>query len=513
MRLNHEVDEEPAAVGRQTFFDALHRWLSETPPGLVIDESDVYGLANYSQLMCLLAHVLFGLVFYGLGLLVPACFNVGSVIVFSVALTLSKRGYVNSTLCICSTEVMAHAWMATYYVGWSAGFHFYVLLAMTSLFLFALIPFALKIAFSVLQMVLYVALFFYSSHHAPVVTLSIRTIDGLAFMNIVIMCVVMSGIDAYYNYAVRTARRMLHKQNHRLITANKRLHEAQDQIIAQQKLAYLGTLTAGIAHEIKNPLNFVNNFSELSVDALAELRTSLEHARPHLSEREREDVDEALGMLEANVSKIREHGKRADRVVQSMLLHAGTSSGTLENTNVNQLVSESISLAKNGAHGNVRSQVELLTDLQPDLPPVKVAARDVARALLNIMGNAVQAAAARASEEGAAFHGQVTVMTRGIDGAVQIRIRDNGYGIEPALATKIFEPFFTTRPTGEGTGLGLSICHDIIVVRHQGRLYVQSEPGSFAEFVVELPLPQDAAADAGDTPAGAGNAGGETSIA
>lgn len=267
-------------------------------------------------------------------------------------------------------------------------------------------------------------------------------------------------------------------QNRRLEETLLSLRQAQEQIVTQQKLAYLGTLTAGIAHEIRNPLNFVTNFASMSRDLLGDLRDAL----PDRSE----EVEAVVADLARNTDKIREHAARADRVVQSMLLHAGTSSGEHEPSDLNALVAQSAELARHG-HKHPRN-VELSIVPDPSLPLVRVAPRDIARAFLNVIGNAVYAAAERAGAEGDGFRPQVTVTTARVDGTAVVRVRDNGNGIAPEVRERLFAPFFTTRPAGQGTGLGLSITWDIVVGQHGGRLTVASEPGQFAEFVIELPI-------------------------
>jgi signal transduction histidine kinase len=464
----------------------IHAWLSEPPPHLQLAEADVYAVTNYCAAMCLSAHVLFAIVFWALGATVPALVNIGSVLVFALCLFFSKRGQSTTAVLLGTSEVLGHAWMATVYVGWAAGFHFYVLLAIAIVYLFSGIHIVNRGLLTVLQTAAYVALALYSERHEPLVPLPLTTIDGLAVMNIVILSVVLTGMLSYYTYAVRSARCQLRAQNVRLETALVELHQAQDQVIAHQRLAYLGTLTAGIAHEIKNPLNFVNTFAALSEEAVGELREAVERLRT--SPDALAELAASIDLLEMNARKIKEHGTRADRVVQSMLLHAGRSSGHREEIDLNGLVSQSLHLARSGAHGDLKMWVETDLDLDPALPKLRVAPRDIARALLNIIGNAVRAAGARARSEGPDFTARVTVRTQGEGEFLTVRVRDNGNGIAPEIRDRIFEPFFTTHSSGEGTGLGLSISHDIIVGQHHGRLYVESEPGRFAEFVIELPL-------------------------
>jgi signal transduction histidine kinase len=238
---------------------------------------------------------------------------------------------------------------------------------------------------------------------------------------------------------------------------------------------------AGIAHEIRNPLNFVTNFAQLAADQLAELRDALagEADRP---------AGELLAELGQSLAKIEEHGRRADRIVQAMLLHARGQRGHRQRTDLNALVAEHARLAYHGLRGlDPGVQVTLETDLDPSLEPVEVYPQELSRVVLNLTQNACQAALDRARSAGPGFVPRVRVSTRALEGEVELRFRDNGLGLAPGVRDRVFEPFFTTRPAGTGTGLGLSISYDIVVQMHQGRLWAESEEGQYAQFVVALP--------------------------
>jgi signal transduction histidine kinase len=264
------------------------------------------------------------------------------------------------------------------------------------------------------------------------------------------------------------------------------LKQAQDQIVKQEKMASLGALTAGIAHEIKNPLNFVNNFADLSRELAVELKEDLEVEGTVLAPTIAADVPDILGQLEMNLSKIKEHGVRADGIVRSMLLHSRGSSGQqVQPTDLNALGRDAVNLAYHGMRANDSNfNVALDFDLDPAAAaPVDAIPQDLMRALLNIANNACYAAYRRKAGAG----GRVGLTTKKLDDGIELRIRDNGDGIPESVRSRIFEPFFTTKPAGQGTGLGLSICHDIIVGRHKGKMTVETEPGSFTEFVIVLP--------------------------
>ncbi|EJC85283.1 histidine kinase with GAF domain protein [Rhizobium leguminosarum bv. trifolii WSM2297] len=264
------------------------------------------------------------------------------------------------------------------------------------------------------------------------------------------------------------------------------LRAAQDRLVQTEKLSSLGKLTAGIAHEIKNPLNFVNNFAALSADLTDELNDAL--APVALADDVRNELDELRGMLKDNLQKIVQHGKRADSIVKNMLLHSRGGGGEHRSTDVNALVEESLNLAYHGARaGTPHFNATLRRAFDPDAGTAEVFPQEITRVLLNVMCNGFYAVAKRSIEEGAGFEPTLSASTRNLGDTIEIRIHDNGTGIPAEVKEKMFEPFFTTKPPGEGTGLGLSMSHDIIVKQHGGRIDVQTEPGEFTEFTILLP--------------------------
>jgi two-component system, NtrC family, sensor kinase len=272
------------------------------------------------------------------------------------------------------------------------------------------------------------------------------------------------------------------------------LRTAQDRLVQTEKLASLGQLTAGIAHEIKNPLNFVNNFAALSAELTDELDEALVPAP--LDRKMRDEVGELTQMLRSNLEKVVQHGKRADSIVKNMLLHSREGSGERRASDLNALVRESLNLAYHGARAE-RSDfnITLQQDLDPDAGLVDVYPQELTRALLNLISNGFYAAVRRRTEsDGRAVEPVLSAATKNAGSAVEIRIRDNGTGIPADIREKIFNPFFTTKPTGEGTGLGLSMTHDIIVKQHGGRIDVETEPGSFTEFIISLPRANESTA-------------------
>ena len=278
----------------------------------------------------------------------------------------------------------------------------------------------------------------------------------------------------------------------------ERLKAAQANLIQAEKMASLGQLTAGIAHEIKNPLNFVNNFAGLSVELLDELKEVAEPVLAGMSEDARAGFGETIELITSNLDKISEHGKRADGIVKSMLSHSRGGTGDWQESNINALVEEALNLAYHGARAQDKDfNVTLERDFA-ETRPIEVVPQDVTRVFLNLFGNGFYAARKRQlCATGSGYRPTLTVSTRDLGEAVEIKVRDNGTGIPPELRDKLFQPFFTTKPTGEGTGLGLSISYDIVTQQHGGTIGVDSEPGSFTEFTVRLPRGQRAARSRG----------------
>jgi signal transduction histidine kinase len=265
------------------------------------------------------------------------------------------------------------------------------------------------------------------------------------------------------------------------------LRTAQDRLVQTQKLASLGQLTAGIAHEIKNPLNFVNNFSAVSVELIDELREAL--GGVHLDSKLRAEITEIADTLQGNLDKVVQHGKRADAIVKNMLLHSRQGSGEHRPVDINALVDESLNLAYHGARAEKQGfNITPERFFDPAAGEVDVFPQEITRALLNLISNGFYAATKRKEQNDTdCFEPTLAASTKNLGDRVEIRIRDNGTGITPGVKEKLFNPFFTTKPAGEGTGLGLSISHDIIVKQHGGSIEVDTQPGEFTEFRIVLP--------------------------
>jgi GAF domain-containing protein/signal transduction histidine kinase len=281
---------------------------------------------------------------------------------------------------------------------------------------------------------------------------------------------------------IRAARDAAEDASRTIEAAYRDLKAAQANLIQAEKMASLGQLTAGIAHEIKNPLNFVNNFAELSGDLLDELNDAVAGNR-------QAEIDELRATLQGNLAKITEHGRRADAIVRSMLEHSRGSSGERRMVDLNALINEALNLAYHGARAQDQSfNITLERDFAKGIAPIELAPQDMTRMFLNLFSNGFYVTTQQARKGAdAGFVATLRVTTRDAGEAVEVRVRDNGVGVSAEMKDKLFQPFFTTKPTGAGTGLGLSISYDIIVKQHGGRVTVDSRLGKYTEFVVTLP--------------------------
>jgi signal transduction histidine kinase len=271
-----------------------------------------------------------------------------------------------------------------------------------------------------------------------------------------------------------------------LVKSLEDLRSTQDRLVQTQKLASLGQLTAGIAHEIKNPLNFVNNFSVVSSELIDELQEAL---KGPLDDKARAEIKELTDMLKGNLDKVVQHGKRADGIVKNMLLHSREGSDEHRLVDINSLVEESLNLAYHGARAEKEGfTITLERAFDPAAGEADLFPQDITRALLNLISNGFYAATKRKADiNGRDYEPTLTAVTKDLGDRVEIRVRDNGIGIPPDVKEKMFNPFFTTKPAGEGTGLGLSISHDIVVKQHGGSIEVDTEPGNFTEIRIILP--------------------------
>lgn len=280
-------------------------------------------------------------------------------------------------------------------------------------------------------------------------------------------------------------------QKEQLESTVEELKATQNQLVQQEKLASLGELTAGIAHEIQNPLNFVNNFSELNIELISELNEALASNDNVTS---RELVEEILGDITQNTEKINHHGKRAASIVKGMLQHSRTNTGQKELTDINALADEFLRLSYHGLRAKDKTfNADFKADLQTDLPMIQAVPQDIGRVFLNLINNAFYACNEHAKKNAESvntdvYKPMVVVSTEKIDNNIEIKVKDNGSGISEENLEKIFQPFFTTKPTGKGTGLGLSLSYDIVTKSHAGSLQVSSEPLIGTTFTIKLPI-------------------------
>ena len=280
----------------------------------------------------------------------------------------------------------------------------------------------------------------------------------------------------------KKANTLLTEKKEKLEHTLAELKSTQYQLIQSEKMASLGELTAGIAHEIQNPLNFVNNFSEVNEELVRELKTEAEKGNL-------EDVKAIANDIALNSEKINHHGKRADTIVKGMLQHSRTSSGQKEPTDINKLADEYLRLAYHGLRAKDKSfNANLKTELDNSIGKINVAPQEIGRVILNLINNAFYAVNEKQKQNVNGYEPTVTITTAKRNGKVEIKVKDNGNGIPQKIVDKIFQPFFTTKPTGQGTGLGLSLAYDIITKGHGGELKVETKEGEGSEFIIRLPL-------------------------
>jgi two-component system NtrC family sensor kinase len=287
------------------------------------------------------------------------------------------------------------------------------------------------------------------------------------------------------NRLLSKQKKEIEEQRDQTNKALTELQQTQTQLIQREKMASLGELTAGIAHEIQNPLNFVNNFSEVNKEMLLELETEIKNG----------NTEDALALttdIIQNEEKINHHGKRADAIVKGMLQHSQSGSGTKELTNINALADEYLRLSYHGLRSkDKRFNAEMVTHFDEKLPQINVIPQDIGRVMLNLFNNAFYAVNKKQKTAGEGYRAEVSVTTTKENGHAIIKVKDNGAGIPDTIKDKIMQPFFTTKPTGEGTGLGLSLTYDIVVKGHGGSIQVDSLEGEGSEFTIQLPIKTD----------------------
>jgi signal transduction histidine kinase len=310
-----------------------------------------------------------------------------------------------------------------------------------------------------------------------------------ALLGVILVFILIAFILLYANQKRKNANSLLKQQNEQIQNQHKALEKTlnelkntQIQLIQSEKMASLGELTAGIAHEIQNPLNFVNNFSEINTELIEEMQGEI--GKKNYSE-----VKTIADDIKGNQLKISQHGKRADFIVKGMLQHSRVSTGEKQLTNLNVLADEFFKLSYHGLRAKDKAfNAEMATSFDPELPKVNIVQQDIGRVLLNLFNNAFYAVNQKAKSAVTGYKPEVSLSTSVDSGQLTIKVKDNGNGIPDAIKDKIMQPFFTTKPTGEGTGLGLSLSYDIVVKGHGGSMQVDSKEGEGSEFIVKLPM-------------------------
>jgi two-component system, NtrC family, sensor kinase len=307
-----------------------------------------------------------------------------------------------------------------------------------------------------------------------------RTYMLLALLSVFLLFAVFL---VYNNNRKQKVNSLLKHQKAEIESTLATLKETQSQLIQQEKMASLGELTAGIAHEIQNPLNFVNNFSEVNKELIEELKIEQKkESRDYTNE------NEILTNLEQNLEKINQHGKRAEAIVKGMLQHSKAGMGNKELTDINALGNEYFRLCYNGLRSKDKSfNVTMQTVFDERIGKINIVPQDIGRVLLNLFGNAFYSVNEKKKKEGEKYEPIVSLSTKLTGNKIEIRIKDNGNGIPEQVLNKIFQPFFTTKPTGQGTGLGLSLSYDIVTKQHDGTIKAESREGEYAEFIIVLP--------------------------
>lgn len=434
-------------------------------------------------------HIVLLFVFYALGIPEMVYFNILSIAWWLGALIWHIRsGSWFWPLSSIWVEMLLHAILATWFIGWGAGYWIYCVITIAAI---SLLPKAqwLSVVTYLIVVVLFGTWYLLDTSFEPKYLLEpgiirvqfmVNATAAIGFMILTINLATTLQRRAWQVVEQLRATAELERQTVEVALSD--LQATQAQLIQQEKLASLGKLTAGIAHEIKNPLNFVTNFSQLNKELAVDLREALEN---------NEAVDAIIEDLEQNAFRIFRHGERANNIVMSMMQHASTGQGERKATGVNALVSQNIDLAFHGKRVQLPGfEVSIERYLDDEVGEIEINGQEIGRVLLNLLGNAFDAVYERASASDKGYEPVVKITTCRMADHVLISIADNGLGMSEHVRDKVFEPFFTTKPAGSGTGLGLSLSHEIVTQGHGGTLTVASAPGRGATFHMTIPAQQ-----------------------
>ena len=454
----------------------------------VADEDERMRVLTRTALCCgSVTHILLLFVFYVLNIPEMVYFNVLSVAWWLGALAWHLRtGRWFWPLSCIWVEMLIHAVLATWYVGWGTGYWIYCVIMIAAMSLMPRIQW-LSVVTYVVTVILFGWWYLLGSAFEPQYMLD----PGIVRIKFVVNAGAAIGFMVLtINLAVTLQRRAWEVVQQLRVTAEEErqaaeatlmdLQATQAQLIQQEKLASLGKLTAGIAHEIKNPLNFITNFSQLNKELAEELREAFEKSQA---------IDAILEDIEQNAVRIYRHGERANNIVMSMMQHASNGQGERKATDINALVYQNIDLAYHGKRVQLPGfKVSIEKNMDEAIGDVEINGQEIGRVLLNLLGNAFDAVYERATISDGNYKPIVSITTRRLAEHVLISIADNGSGMPEHVRNKVFEPFFTTKPAGSGTGLGLSLSHDIVSQGHGGTLTVASVEGEGATFTIKLPV-------------------------
>lgn len=331
----------------------------------------------------------------------------------------------------------------------------------------------IAIALTTSTILTFVLLYLYSRHNKPLAKPSLNDLEHH---------------KERLEKSIHEHKSALDKKNEELEQVEQNLKEVQHQLMIQEKMASVGLLAAGIAHEIKNPLNFINNFSDMTVELMDELKEELVKPLESVNDETKQVVNSIIEDIVTNCKKINEHGKRAESIIKNMLIQARTSEVEKSLIDINSLLEEYLNLSYHGMRAqNNQLNIKIEKNLDKTIQPIMADQQSIGRVFLNIINNGLYAANEKSKEKNGDFMPTITILTSQDENNVIIKIKDNGNGIPESIRAKIFEPFFTTKPAGQGTGLGLPICYDIVVTEHSGKLEIESTPGEFTEFIITLP--------------------------
>jgi signal transduction histidine kinase len=476
-------------------------FLFKPPKQLAEEFIRIYRVIALSTVMAVLLHGLYIPIYASLGVYILAYYNIFSVICYVVAFLTNQHGFLRVAILLMGVEVTAYSCLGSFVLGWGGGIHYFMLIIPVLVAIYPTNRHAFKITTIFVYFIFYGILYHVTFNHPPIIVLTAEQIAPLFYINSFVYIMLIAGGVYYYSFEVKRAEDSLQSKTDELETANTTLHStlkelkrAQSQIVIQEKVASLGELTAGIAHEMKNPLNFISNFTELSKELIDEWidlanRSYSSDPASKVSETTQEEMQEIAHTIQGNLDKVLYHSKHIDSIVQAMQeLSRGTSTHR-ESVQINDVFYQYTEIAFRSYQLNPDSTpITIEYYLASDLPMIKVNVANIGRVFINLINNAMFALQSYQSTD-TRYQPCITLHSKQVDKVVELRIRDNGPGIPASIQDKVFDPFFTNKPPGTGhTGLGLSISHEIVVQEHRGILRFETKPDEYTEFIISLPL-------------------------